>query len=325
MLPVLSGRRAVLLACAVLVTVAMASPATAQTTGMVKGKVLDGKGVPIEAAKVTIEYKDGINRTYVVKTNKKGDYTQIGLAPGNYKLTAEKEKLGSQAFDGKVKLGETLEINFKLEGGIAGGPSKEEVAKAGALKKAFDEGVAASRGGDFDGALTKFTEATTILPACFDCYYNIGYAYTQKKEYAKAEEAFNKAIELKPDYVEAYNGLAQIYNAQKKFDEAQAASQKAAALALAGGVAGGAGGVDALYNVGVTAWNAGKAEEAKKAFEEALKADPKHANSHYQLAMCLINLGKMPEAVAEFELYLQLAPTGEYAGQVKAMLTQLKK
>jgi len=324
MLPVLSGRRAVLLACAVLVTVAMVLPATAQTTGMAKGRVVDAKGVPIEAAKVTIEFKDGISRTYVVKTNKKGEYTQIGLAPGNYKVTAEKETIGSQSFDGRVRLGDTLEINFKLDAGSAG-PTKEDVAKATAIRKLFDEGVAASRAGDNDTALAKFNEATTILPTCFDCFYNIGYAHSQKKEYAQSEEAFKKAIELKPDYVEAYNGLAQIYNAQKKFDEAQAASQKAASLALASGAAGGAGGVDALYNVGVTAWNAGKAEDAKKAFEEALKADPKHANSHYQLAMCLINLGKLPEAVAEFEQYLQLAPDGQYAAQVKAMLTQLKK
>ena len=324
MLSVLSGRRAVLLTCAVLMTVAMVLPASAQTTGMLRGKVVDAKGQPVEGARVTIEFKDGISRTYNVKSNKKGEYTQIGLPPGNYKVTAEKEKVGIQAFEARVKLGETLEVNFKLDP-AGGGPSKEDTAKAAAIKKEFEDGVALSRSGDFDGALAKFNAAIAIVPSCFDCYYNIGYSQSQKKDWVKAEEAFKKAIEFKPDYVEAYNGLAQVYNAQKKFEEAQAASQKAAELAMAGGVAGGAGGVDALYNVGVTAWNAGKAEEAKKAFEEALKLDPKHANSHYQLAMCLINMGKLPEAVAEFELYLQNAPDGQYAAQVKAMLTQLKK
>jgi tetratricopeptide (TPR) repeat protein len=324
MLSVLSGRRMVLLACAVLMTVAMTLPVNAQTTGMLRGRVVDAKGQPIEAAKVTIEFKDGISRTYVVKTNKKGDYTQIGLAPGNYKVTAEKEKIGAQSFDARVRLGETLELNFKLEVGGAG-PSKEDVAKVAAIKKVFEEGVAASRGGDNDTAIAKFNEAIAIVPSCFDCFYNIGYAYSQKKEWEKAEEALKKSIEFKPDYVEAYSMLAQVYSSEKKFDEAQAASQKAATLAMAAGAGGGAAGADALYNVGVTAWNAGKAEDAKKAFEDALKLDPKHANAHYQLAMCLINLGKLPEAVTEFEAYLQNAPDGQYAGQVKAMLTQLKK
>jgi tetratricopeptide (TPR) repeat protein len=324
MLPVLSGPRVLLVACAVFVAVAMTSPATAQSTGMVKGKVFDGKGQPIEAAKVTIEFKDGISRVYTVKSNKKGEYTQIGLPPGNYKVTAEKEKVGAQSYDCRVKLGDTAEVNFQLAPGTSG-PTKEDAAKVAAIKKLFDEGVAASRSGDNDTALAKFTEAANVMPTCYDCYYNIGFAHAQKKDYDKAEEAFKKSIELKADYPEAYNGLAQIYNAQKKFDEAQAASQKAAALATAGGAAASGSGVDALYNQGVIAWNAGKAEDAKKAFEEALKADPKHANSHYQLAMCQINLGKLPEAVAEFELYMQLAPDGQYAAQVKAMLVQLKK
>jgi tetratricopeptide (TPR) repeat protein len=323
--PVLSGRRVLLLACAVLVAVAMANPVTAQSTGMVKGKVIDAKGLPVEAAQVTIEYKDGVARTYTVKTNKKGEYTQIGLVPGNYKVTATKEKVGTQSFDGRVRLGDTLECNFKLDPAAASAPSKEEVAKISAIKKLFDDGVAASRGGDNDGAIAKFNEAIAIMPTCYDCYYNVGYAYAQKKEYEKAEEAFKKSIEMKADYVEAYNGLATIYNAQKKFDDAQAASQKAAALATAGGPAAGGGGVDALYNQGVIAWNAGKAEDAKKAFEEALKVDPKHANSHYQLGMCYINLGKMAEAAAAFEAYLANAPDGQYAAQVKAMLPQLKK
>ena len=324
MLPVLSGPRVLLVACAVFVAVAMTSPATAQSTGMVKGKVFDGKGQPIEAAKVTIEFKDGISRVYTVKSNKKGEYTQIGLPPGNYKVTAEKEKVGAQSYDCRVKLGDTAEVNFQLAPGTSG-PTKEDAAKVAAIKKLFDEGVAASRSGDNDTALAKFTEAANVMPTCYDCYYNIGFAHAQKKDYDKAEEAFKKSIELKADYPEAYNGLAQIYNAQKKFDEAQAASQKAAALATAGGAAASGSGVDALYNQGVIAWNAGKAEDAKKAFEEALKADPKHANSHYQLAMCQINLGKLPEAVAEFELYMQFAPDGQYAAQVKAMLVQLKK
>ena len=192
MLPVLSGRRVLLLACAVLVAVAMATPATAQSTGMVKGKVIDAKGQPVEQATVTIEFKDGVSRTYTVKTNKKGEYTQIGLAPGNYKVTATKEKVGTQSFDARVRLGDTAEVNFKLDPAVTAGPSKEELAKIASIKRLFDEGVTASRTGDNDGAIAKFNEAIAVMPTCYDCYYNVGYALAQKKEYDKAEAAFKR-------------------------------------------------------------------------------------------------------------------------------------
>jgi tetratricopeptide (TPR) repeat protein len=325
MLPVFSGRRLLMLVLAVLVAAIIASPAFAQTTGMVKGRVLDEKGQPIDGAKITIESKDpGVNRTFTVTSNKRGEFAQIGLPPGQYKVTAEKDKLGAQSFDMRVRLGEPTEVKFVLAPGMTVA-SKEQQQKATAVQAAFDAGVAASRANDYDTAIAKFQEAIGLLPNCFDCYYNIGQANTQKKDYVKAEEAFKKAIELKADYVDAYNGLATIYNAQKKFDEAAAASQKAVEVGAAAPGGTGGGNVNALYNQGVIAWNAGKAEDAKLKFEEALKADPNHAASHYQLGMCLVNLGKLPEASAEFDTYLKLAPDGEFAAQAKALIAQLPK
>ena len=60
-------------------------------------------------------------------------------------------------------------------------------------------------------------------------------------------------------------------------------------------------------------------------WKEALKADANYADAHYQLGMALLNEGKLPEAVASFESYVKLAPTGQYATQAKGMIAQLKK
>jgi cytochrome c-type biogenesis protein CcmH/NrfG len=80
-----------------------------------------------------------------------------------------------------------------------------------------------------------------------------------------------------------------------------------------------------LYNQGVILWNGGKVAEAKKLFEQALAANPSHADSHYQLGMANLNEGKMSEAAAAFEKYLSLAPTGQFAAQAKGVLDQIKK
>jgi len=328
MFRLISGRNLLvlgLLACAVFM---LASPGFAQT-GALQGKVLDGAGKPLEKALVVIEYTDGINRKYDVKTNKKGEFIQIGLAPGNYKATASFEGLGEQSFPVRVRLGDPTKVDFLLGGGAGGkgGASKEDAAKAAALKKVFDDGVAASKAGNYDEAITRFNEAAALVPGCYDCYYNIGYNYAQKKDYEQAEAAFLKSIEMKATYVDAYNGLATVYNAQKKFDKAQEASQKAAEMATAAGPggSGGAGAVDAEYNQGVIDWNAGKIAEAQEHFQKVVFMKPDHADAHYQLGMALVNQGKLAEAVPMFEKYLQLAPDGQFAPTAKGVLTSIKK
>ena len=91
----ISGRPSWLFTVALIASLMAAVPAFAQSTGMVKGVVNDDKGQPVADAKVTIEMTGGTGRKFETKTNKKGEYIQIGLASGAYKVTAEKDKLGS--------------------------------------------------------------------------------------------------------------------------------------------------------------------------------------------------------------------------------------
>ena len=328
MLRFATGRRLLVLCTLAFAALILATPGYAQT-GAVQGIVLDAAGKPLEKAPVLIEYTDGINRKYEVKTNKKGEFIQIGLQPGGYKVTASFEGLGSQSFPVRVRLGDPMKVNFKLGGAEAkAAVSKEDLVKAAALKSKFDEGVTASKAGRFDEAIAKFTEAAAMVPppGCYDCLYNIGYNYMQKKDYDQAEAAYLKAIEMKNNYVDAYNGLATVYNAQKKFDKAGEASHKASEMAAAAGPgSGGSGGVDAEYNQGVIDWNAGKIVESAEHFQKVIFMKPDHAEAHYQLGMAYVNQGKLADAVPMFEKYLQLAPEGQFAATAKGILTSIKK
>jgi tetratricopeptide (TPR) repeat protein len=308
---------------------AIAAPSYAQT-GQVKGKVVDANGKPIEGAVVTIEGSDSGGRKFTVKTNKNGDYIQIGLQPGQYKITAVKDQL-SQSFNQRVSL-DMVEVNFALKpGSNAGNVSDEErkkaAAKNAAIKTAFEEGVALSNAGKNDEAIAKFNEVIAQVPKCPECYSNIGSNYAQKKDWAQAEASYKKAIEVDPNSADAYNGLANVYNAQKKFDQAAEASAQAMKIVGAAGATGTGGGASAsaMFNQGVILWNAGKIPEAKKQFEDAVKADPKLADAHYWLGMANLNEGKMPDAATHFDDYLKLAPTGQYAEQAKGILSQIKK
>jgi Flp pilus assembly protein TadD len=296
---------------AVPMVLALALPALAQT-GLVKGKVVDAEGKPVPDAPVTVEFMEGVSRKLSTKSDRRGEFVQLGLQSGGYRVSSTVDKLGTGFVDIRVRVGQTSEVTIRLSTVPPGTDPK-----VAALRTAFEQGVTASRANDHDGAIAKFQEALTLQPNCHECYFNMGYAYLQKKDEKQAEESWKKSLEQKADHAETLNALATLYNNQKRFDDAAAISAKAAAAAPAGNA-------DAVYNQGIILWNAGKIAEAKVKFEEATKADPNHADARFQLGMANLNEGKIPEAVASFEQYMKMAPTGQFAGQAKAMLAQLK-
>src|SRR5512135_76667 len=83
----------------------IAPPAQAQT-GTARGKVLDAQGQPVADAKILIEFQGGITRKFEVKTNKKGEYMQVGMQPGQYRLTASKDGYQPVAIDYRIQLGD---------------------------------------------------------------------------------------------------------------------------------------------------------------------------------------------------------------------------
>ena len=314
-----------LIGCVALVACAIAMPAAAQSTGMVKGVVKDVKGEPVDGAKVTIEMAEGTARKFETKSNKKGEFIQIGLPSGRYNVTAEKDKVVSNTAPVQVRINATAEASLVIGAPGAAAMSKEAMAKNAELKTTLEAGLAASNAGNDDEAIAKFMHATELKPDCADCFYNIALLQAKKKDYAKSEEMYKKAIELRPNYSDAYNGLANIYNAQRKFDEAATASAKAAELAGSAPGALGGGNPDALFNQGVILWNAGKIADAKKQFEATIAAKPDHAEAHYQLGMAMVNEGNLNGAASEFDTYLKLAPNGPNAATAKGILSTIKK
>jgi Flp pilus assembly protein TadD len=294
--------------------VAAAPAAFAQST-MIKGKVVDGNKQPVVGVQITIEFMGGVNRKLQTKSDKRGEFIQLLTESGQYRISATDPKIGTATADTRVSLGRVAEVTIVLVPTTAA----NDAAKAAELKKAFDEGVQASRSGNHDAAIEKFRAAVTMAPTCFDCHFNIGVAYMAKKDEKAAEEAWKQALEVKGDYAEAMNALSTLYNNQKRFDEASAMSAKAA------GAGGGGGNADATFNQGIILWNQGKIADAKGKFEETIKLNPNHADAHFQLGMALLNEGKLPEAVGAFESYLKLAPDGQFATQAKGMIAQLKK
>ena len=272
-----------------LIALATAVAAGAQTGGTITGVVRDEQGQALAGARVTIDQMEGEGRRADATTDERGAFAETGLAPGNYRVSAFKSRFVTGVYEVLVRTGRTARINFALQAGAAE-PVEATSSQTIVLRRAFADGVSAAVAGDPDTAIRKFNEAIELDPRCTDCYYNLGIAFAQKKAYEDAEAAFRKAIALRPDFPDAHHSLA-----------------------------------NALYNLGVTEWNAGRVPAARRQFEAAVAADPEHAEAHYRLGMTLVNAGELARAASEFETYLHLAPDGPNAQQAREHLVQLKK
>jgi len=101
----------------VVLVLVFAGAAIAQVdTGSISGSVHDSSGAVVPNAKVTAEnLATGVVRT--VESGSSGQYTLVGLAPGNYKVTVVSNGFKTFSFTGEVTVGGSLTVNPQLEVG----------------------------------------------------------------------------------------------------------------------------------------------------------------------------------------------------------------
>ena len=310
----------------VALAIASAGAAAAQNSARVFGVITDRGGQPVAGATVTLEFAGGLTRSFEVTTNEAGEFLQIGLARGPYTLTAAREGVGLNRVAIDLAVGQELEQNLTLltvEEIYRDSLSADERAAfdaRNATTDAFDQGLAAARGGQLDEAVGYLRTALEATPDCAECQRNLGIVHGRMGAYAEAEAAFRAALALDPENAETYDGLAEIYNAQRRFDDAAEAS--AAAARLSGG--GGSDNPTAVFDQGLIFWNAGRLDEARQQFERTLQLDPEHGEAHYWLGMANLNGGQMAEAAAEFQIYLEREPNGRFAATATGILSSIQ-
>ncbi len=84
--------------------------------------------------------------------------------------------------------------------------------------------------GRLDEAIVQLTRATAVSPPIPDAWVDLGAAYGQKKEYAKAAETLEHAVELAPGNAQGWFQLAFAYHLLGRADDALRAAQRACDL-----------------------------------------------------------------------------------------------
>jgi Flp pilus assembly protein TadD len=252
--------------CSVLAAVLFfATIAAAQTTS-VSGQILGPDGNPFVGAEVIIQSTvTGMSMT--TKTNKHGLYTQVGLYPGEYKITVHDPtgKVQDYSLTRKLEGGADNDTSINLKQVIAAAPANPEAQKKQqeanlkftGMKGHYDAGVAAmndartlraqldsapdDQRGPIRGKLaTDYSTAITELQQAQQAasptdaknqsvFLNLlGEAYDYSGQYSDAVDAYQKAV--------AFNPVAGIYENLSMAQSHIATSQtdpKAVAQAIA--------------------------------------------------------------------------------------------
>jgi tetratricopeptide (TPR) repeat protein len=285
------------------------SEARAQT-GTARGKVVDEKGQALEGVKVEIDFQGGVTRHFETKTNKKGEFTQVGLQPGVYKFVAQKEGYQGVSNEARVSLGDPTYL-----------PDLKLTSVATATKAAIDDvqgpftqALELSKQGKLDEAEAIYKEILAKNPTIPQVHYNLGWIHGQRKDWAGAEAAYKKALELKPDFSEASVALARVYQDSGQGEKAMALMTQA-----------GEGDAKVQFSLGVMHLTANKNDEAEAAFKKAEAIDASNPEIQYHLATIALNKGKTEECVALLEKYLSMSPTNaQNVATAQGLLQALK-
>lgn len=350
-----------------------ASAAAFAQTGAIAGKVKGPDGQMLKDAWIKIERTD-IKGNYKVKTNKKGEYFHAGLPLGTYNVTCEIDGKMADSIRGvRTRLGDPTEVDFDLaqqaqrqqqqqaamqkaaETGVIdkdltremsaeqkAALEKQMKAQSEAMKKnkelndAFNTGMTALQGKQWDAAVEAFSKGSTLDPKQPVIWANLADAYKgqaatktgdeQTAIQAKGLDAWVKAIELKPDDPAYHNNYALFLVDAKKYPEAEEELNKAAALDPPKAAT-------YFYNLGAILTNRGQLEPAGAAFKKAIDANPKHADAQFQYGIYLTSKAEttadgkvvMPDGTREaFQAYLDINPTGQFADAAKGMIATME-
>ena len=214
------------------------------------------------------------------------------------------------------------------------------------LKQARDS----EKSGDYQAAIKDMTDATAVKadePLLWDTLGDaqLGLALSADKaaranhttdasvatnldaaiaSYQKALDLNSKSPKPSPDLAASVNNqLGQAYGKEGKTKDAAAAYENAATVDKPKA---------AMYyfNEAATLFNAGDTDDAASAADKAIEADPTKADAYYIKGQALIGKAAVddkthkitapPGCVEAYQKYLELAPTGVHAEEVKGIL-----
>jgi tetratricopeptide (TPR) repeat protein len=285
--------------------------------GRAEGHVKDADGQPIADAKVELTRDSGGGPS--TKTDKKGYWAVMGLIGGKWNVDVSASGYETRkTVVGIQEAGRTPPLEIQLQKAAAPAPEPAQAGKdiRAEVTAAVEQGNRLIGEKKYAEARAEYEKALAILPDSAPIWKGIAQTYHAEGNTAKAEESLRKVVQLDPADTDA-----QILLADSLINQGKTAEGKAVLDGLAPGSVRDPG---VYTNLAIVFMNKSKPEEARTYMTKAIDLDPALADSYYYRGLASVQAKKNAEAKADFTKYLELAPNGAQAKEVKEMLQALK-
>jgi tetratricopeptide (TPR) repeat protein len=159
-----------------------------------------------------------------------------------------------------------------------------------------DRGYSFEKIGKQDSAISDYKKALEINPNMSSPHVNLGWIYHHKGDYDGAYEEYSRSIELNPNYDQAYLLRGNILFEKEKYTEAISDYNKAIELNPVFGLT--------YQNRGATYIQLGDYETAVNDFLVALRLDPKLYNSYARLGETYLYMGEYQKAIENLTVFI---------------------
>ncbi|OQA13158.1 MAG: TPR repeat-containing protein YrrB [bacterium ADurb.Bin363] len=173
-------------------------------------------------------------------------------------------------------------------------------------------------------AIEHYEKALLFNPYYVDVHLNLGRIYLAKGNINKALSMCQRAIELDYGYSLGHIYIGLVYRDMKEYKKALGEFLKALDIEKEMKTPESSIALNAHVLSGMTYVELNNFDKALAEYDLAIKIDPDYPPSHAGLGALYYKKRDKTKAKEEFELYLKLAPDGEFVESVKKMLDEIE-
>jgi len=315
-------------------------------TSKIHGKISAGNK-PVPDVQVVLT-SPSTGKVYKMKTDKNGEFLSVAVNFGQYNMDVLGPN-GEKLFEKTVAIsGQGDEPDLSVDIGSGSKVSKEEIerikaenAKATSINVLIKQYTDAVNNKAWTDAEAAAQQMVTLDPTRYEYYQALGGVKINLQKYQEAVDSYEKGVQLAeaaaggsapkqgaPDPAKAKAAIGPMLTGEGnallklgKNKEAVAAFTKAAEKDP--------NPATAYFNLCATQYNTGNTEGALTACDKAIAADPARADAYFIKGSLMMGSSTMdkqgklqaPSGTAEaLNKYLELAPDGPHANDVKEML-----